>query len=183
MRTAHLLAIACPTLIVQGERVGMMGLYHDVTELLRARREAEAANSAKSRFLANMSHELRTPLNAIIGYCELITDDVQDGEMGGVTSPDIKPLIPDARNAAFDYFRRTGVYPINHGLVVKNELLKKDPGLADDLLHAFNKAKSVYMKDLEGATGISSWDKAAAEKNEAEELAKLEHQMASAAGK
>src|SRR5579883_1944424 len=35
--------------------------------LRRAKREAEAANAAKSRFLANMSHELRTPLNAIIG--------------------------------------------------------------------------------------------------------------------
>lgn len=41
-------------------------------ELELRRREAEAANKAKSNFLANMSHELRTPLNAIIGFSDIM---------------------------------------------------------------------------------------------------------------
>ncbi|MGD2069426.1 MAG: GAF domain-containing protein, partial [Gemmatimonadota bacterium] len=63
---------------VEGEHVGMMALYHDITELMEARRAAEEANQSKSRFLANMSHELRTPLNAILGYSEMLAEEAED---------------------------------------------------------------------------------------------------------
>ncbi len=54
------------------------------------RDRAVKENEAKRQFLANMSHELRTPLNAIIGYSEMISDDMDEGETGKVKEDSVR---------------------------------------------------------------------------------------------
>lgn len=54
-------------------------------ELELARKEAEAANLAKSEFLSRMSHELRTPMNSILGFAQLL-------EMGELSERQMKSI-------------------------------------------------------------------------------------------
>jgi 4,5-dihydroxyphthalate decarboxylase len=65
-----------------------------------------------------------------------------------VESPDVQPLIPHAREAGFDALRQRGHYPINHTLVVRNDLLDAHPDLAPDIFDAFAEAKRLYVRGL-----------------------------------
>src|SRR5258708_28565623 len=78
-----------------------------------------------------------------------------------VDPPDIQRLIPDARDAGFAYFRKTGVYPINHALVIKDSLLTEEPELAQVLFRTFRKAKKIYLAHLDAGQNLSVADETA----------------------
>jgi 4,5-dihydroxyphthalate decarboxylase len=75
----------------------------------------------------------------------------------------IRPLIPDARQAGFAYYRRTGIYPINHTVVVRDDILAASPGLAAALVALFEAAKAPYLAQLAAGDASSPADAAARE--------------------
>ena len=65
-----------------------------------------------------------------------------------VDHPDVEPLIPDPAEAGLEALRGRGLYPINHLIVVRDEVLAAHPGLAVDVFDTFTEAKRRYLDDL-----------------------------------
>jgi 4,5-dihydroxyphthalate decarboxylase len=62
---------------------------------------------------------------------------------------DVRLLFPDPAAEAHRYYAATGVYPINHTLVVRRSLLEEHPWIAQSLYQAFATVKAQRTKDRE----------------------------------
>jgi len=62
--------------------------------------------------------------------------------------PDIVPLIPNAQDVGLAALKAEGHWPINHLVVIKDEVLEANPGLAADCFEAFAAAKRLYVDAL-----------------------------------
>ena len=98
--------------------------------------------------------EYRPPKNVVpIEPGKTMGDMLAAGELAAAIgveagSPDVKPLIPNALEAGLAALRSRGHYPINHTVVIKDELLAAHPDLAVDVFNAFAEAKRRYVERL-----------------------------------
>jgi len=72
-------------------------------------------------------------------------DMVQSGELvaaiGIPAGPGLRSVVPDAAQAEADWAKTSGVRTVNHIVVVKKELLDADPGLKQELINLFERAR------------------------------------------
>lgn len=104
---------------------------------------------------ANVDYEFRGEPMA-----ELLLSGRVDAAIGDIRSdaPEIRPLIPDAREAGFAYYRKTGIYPVNHTVVIRDSVLEQDPEVATDLFVALNASKDAYRARLETGENLTPAD-------------------------
>jgi 4,5-dihydroxyphthalate decarboxylase len=78
--------------------------------------------------------------------------------------PEIRPLFADPLAEGVRYYRKTGLLPINHGMVVKRALAERHPWIVLNVLKAFERANDIAERErLEHAqhhiaTGLVSAD-------------------------
>jgi 4,5-dihydroxyphthalate decarboxylase len=106
--------------------------------------------------------EYRKPANVLERPGANLGEMLARGELaaaigvGQVDSPDVKPLIPNAREAEAAWYGKTGIYPINHTVVVKDSLLRADPTLAPRLFAAFTEAKARLLGQLASGAPLAA---------------------------
>ncbi|MCA1644582.1 MAG: hypothetical protein LC797_03635, partial [Chloroflexi bacterium] len=66
-------------------------------------------------------------------------------------NPDFRLLFPNPAAEGQRYFQKTGIYPINHGMVVRRSIYEKHPWVALNLFNAFSHARdraSARLREL-----------------------------------
>jgi 4,5-dihydroxyphthalate decarboxylase len=69
--------------------------------------------------------------------------------------PRIRRVFKDIRATVNDYFRKTGIFPITHTLVVRQSLFDEHPWLVSSLLNAFTEAEKLSRKSYEYAKRLA----------------------------
>lgn len=148
---------------LEGRRVGVNRGY-TVTTGVWARsvlRNAYGVDLSKITWvLSGDEHvaEYRPPANVVpIEPGRKMADLLVGGELAAaigvdVDAPHVAPLIPDAAEAGYAALQATGHYPINHLVVVKDELLARHPGLGRAVFDAFAQSKQLYVERLRAGT-------------------------------
>jgi 4,5-dihydroxyphthalate decarboxylase len=61
--------------------------------------------------------------------------------------PDIRPLFADNAAECARYYKKTGIYPINHGMAIKREIFEKNPWVAINIVKAFQQANDIAERE------------------------------------
>ena len=64
-------------------------------------------------------------------------------------NPQVQRLFPDYRQVERDYYRKTGVFPIMHTMVIKEDLYQSSPWLAQSVYKAMEESKRLCLEEMQ----------------------------------
>jgi 4,5-dihydroxyphthalate decarboxylase len=94
-----------------------------------------------------------------------LSDMLQRGEITALVSArapscfdprggEIVRLFPDYRSVETEYYRKTGLFPIMHGLAIREDLAKAEPWLASSVYKAFLESKRIAMQEMRDVAAL-----------------------------
>jgi 4,5-dihydroxyphthalate decarboxylase len=82
-------------------------------------------------------------LDACMSYNRKQGDLIDRSDADLENHPAIKPLFADPAAEAVRYYNKTGIYPINHGMVIKRAVYEENPWAVLNILKAFEQANAI----------------------------------------
>ncbi|TDD70318.1 ABC transporter substrate-binding protein [Actinomadura darangshiensis] len=99
-----------------------------------------------------------------IGPGQNLSSMLADGELDALytarppssfgRAPHVRHLFEDFKAVEQDYFRRTGIFPIMHTVVVKRDLHERHPWIARSLYKAFDESLRIAQEDLRDRSAL-----------------------------
>src|SRR5262245_12010584 len=85
-------------------------------------------------------------LQAVIHY--IVNPNLVDRSTADLWNhPAIRPLFPDPLAEGIRYYRKTGIFPINHGMVIRRKIAEKHPWIVLNLYKAFERANEIADRE------------------------------------
>ena len=82
-------------------------------------------------------------LDACMSYNRKQDDLIDRSDAALERHPAVRTLFPDPAAEADRYYKKTGIYPINHGMVIKRAVFERSPWAVLNVLAAFQKANDI----------------------------------------
>jgi 4,5-dihydroxyphthalate decarboxylase len=157
MRGFHHAALVCPIgsslrgpRDLVGKRIGVRAFSQTTGVWLRGilLDEYGVDHRAITWVTAEDAHvqEYHDPPNVVRGgdmSAMLLAGDLDAGiALAGLDPAHMRTVIPEAEQAAADWYRRTGVYPVNHVVCIRGTLLRDHAWLGGELMRLFNESKN-----------------------------------------
>jgi 4,5-dihydroxyphthalate decarboxylase len=142
---------------LKGKRIGSPAYRYTVNLWLRGMLEEHYGLAAEDMSWVTTESEINSfsvpsNINVTIIPDKEVGQLLIDGEIDAIMSPEPPPeysagdprtrrLFPDARAEQVAYFKKTGIYPITHTVVMHQEMAREKPWVAERLVTAFREAQ------------------------------------------